>query len=89
MGDRLSRPQINIMRSLAQRGADTRAITLSAKLRSLVIPLWRRSIVEIWYRQSPGEGLQGPYYALTLSGARLAQALFPAPRGISGAEQSP
>jgi hypothetical protein len=90
---RLDNFQIAILRSLAIRGGNGRAITLKTGQRTSALPLWRRGIVEIWYRQSPDEqpSLQGPYYALTIIGARLAAAfLNPAPRGLpSGAEQSP
>lgn len=88
--ERLSSPQISVLRSLFQRGAAIRPITLSAWQRLFARALWRREIVEIWYRQAPEE-LQGPYFALTTSGARLAAAFVkhPAPRGLSGAGQNP
>jgi hypothetical protein len=89
---RLDRFQIAILRSLITRGGNGRAITLKTGQRTSALPLWRRGIVEIWYRQSPDEqpSLQGPYYALTLSGEQLASRFikYPAPRGLSGAEQS-
>lgn len=85
---RLTNSQIVLLRSLAKRGADTRAITIEPWQRKPALPLWRRGIVEIWYRQSPDSqpSLQGPYYGLSIFGARLAASFFPAPRGISGAE---
>ncbi len=92
MSERLDRHQIEILRSLMKRGGATRAISLDCK-REPIVPLWRRGIVEIWYRQAPDSrpSLQGPYYGLTISGAQLASSFFaePAPRGFSGAEQQP
>lgn len=93
MNDRLTRSQIVILRSLMQRGGNTRAISIDKWQRAPAVPLWRRGIVEIWYRQSPDSqpSLQGPYYGLTISGAQLASNFInlPAPRGFSGAEQHP
>ena len=85
---RLDNFEVAILRSLVTRGGYGRAITLKTGQRTSALPLWRRGIVEIWYRQSPDEqpSLQGPYYALTLSGEKLASR-YPAPRGFSGAEQ--
>jgi len=70
-----------------KRGAHAAAVSLARWQRKFVVTLWRRDLVEIWYRQSPATdpALQGPYYRLTINGARLAELLFPAPRGFSGA----
>ena len=91
MSERLTRSQIIILRSLIKRGADSRAISIEKWQRAPTLPLWRRGIVEIWYRQSPDAqpSLQGPYYGLTIAGAQLAASFLPAPRGLSGAEQHP
>lgn len=85
---RLTRPEISILKSLATRGASSRAISLPHRHRCHAVPLWRRGIVEVWYRQAPDgqPSLQGPYYSLTISGAMLASQFLPAPRGLSGAE---
>jgi hypothetical protein len=91
--DPLSRFQIVVMRWLAQRGAGHGPISLEAKYREPTLSLARRGIIEIWYRQQPGEhpSLRGPYYRLTIVGAQIAQKFLerkhPAPRGFSGAEQ--
>lgn len=87
---RLDGAEIAIMRSLIKRGASMRPVGLMHWQRPRVTALWRRDLVEIWYRQSPDmqPSLQGPYYGLTIKGAYLASSFFPAPRGISsGAEQ--
>jgi hypothetical protein len=42
--------------------------------------LWRRRLVEIWYRQSLDHGsLKGPYFSLTVDGMRLAAAFMAVP----------
>lgn len=87
---RITGPQFAIIRSLLMRGGARRAVALSSHHRQPALPLWRRGIIEIWYRQSPDmqPALQGPYFSLSNSGLHLASLLFPAPRGISsGAEQ--
>jgi hypothetical protein len=77
------------MRSLSKRGANFRAVTLDHPWQKKpALPLWRRGLIEIWYRQSPDSqpSLQGPYYGLSIAGASLAaRFIHPAPRGISGA----
>lgn len=88
MGERLDHRQIAIMESLIKRGGSVRAVSLDRKYRERVVPLWRRGLIEVWYRQNSGGGpsLQGPYYGLTIAGAKLASHfLHPAPRGFSGA----
>lgn len=94
----LSRRQIEVLRMLAKRSGQ-RAITLPRGLQLIAISLWRRDLIEVWYRQMAGmePALRGPFYTLTISGQALADVLlarerermtiFPAPRGISGAEQ--
>ncbi len=86
--ERLSNLQIVILRTLLKRGADKQPITLRSWMRRSTIHLWRSGLIEIWYRQSRDHGSRGPFYTLTLVGARLAhEFLYPAPRGISGAEK--
>lgn len=84
--DRLTSREIVILRSLVSRGAQFKAVSLLKWQRKFVVPLWRRGLIEIWYRQSLDAGpMHGPFYALTIFGAALAVSFFPAPRGISGA----
>jgi hypothetical protein len=87
--ERFTDNQIVLLRSLIQRGAAYRAVAIRSWQRITALPLWRRGLVEVWYRQSvdANPSLQGPYYALTIVGARIADSfLHPAPRGPSGAE---
>lgn len=87
--ERLSNLQIVILRSLAKRGAGLCPVSLNRWMRRSTVHLWRRGLVEIWYRQSLGGHLSGPFYGLTIVGARLAhEFLYPAPRGSSGAEHT-
>jgi hypothetical protein len=74
MTERLKSREIVLLRSLASRGASLRAVSIDRYQRSHALPLWRRGLIEIWYRQSPDAqpSLQGPYYGLTVSGAKLA-----------------
>jgi hypothetical protein len=86
---RLTRREIVILRSLFKRGAAVRAVSLVKWMRKYIVDLWRRGLVEVWYRQSldARPSLDGPFYSLTIHGAYLASQFFPAPRGLSGAEK--
>jgi len=87
--ERLSNVQVVIMRSLFMRSGGM-PVSLGARLRTYVVPLWRRELIQVWHRTSPERGAEGPYYSLTQTGQRLAQSLFDrAPRRSSGAEQHP
>lgn len=74
-----------------ERGGAMRPITLKPSYRNDVLSLWRREIIEVWYRCAPDIGSQGPYYGLTISGAHLAQTIYErrrsnaAPRAFPGA----
>lgn len=88
--ERLTRSQIVMLRSLVMRGGSVRAISLDHHWQSKpALPLWRRGLIEIWYRQVAGEqpSLQCPYYGLSTVGVQIASSFLPAPRGFSGAEQ--
>jgi hypothetical protein len=87
--ERLTNSQIVLMRYLAQRGAQLRAITLAKWQRVVALPLWRRGLIEMWWRTVPDNSMQGPYFGLTIVGARLAfEFAYPAPRGRTGAEKT-
>lgn len=95
---RLAPNEVGIIKYLAKRqGAGMRFVLLGDQLRAAIIPIWRDGLIEIWYRQYPADayGFSGPQFSLSLSGRRLAAAIFraswpteinPAPRGFSGAE---
>ncbi len=89
--ERLTDKQIMLLRFLAKRGAQIRAVTLARWQRVIAVALWRRGLIEMWWRTVPDDTMQGPYFGLTIVGARVASSfLNPAPRGSSslGAEQS-
>lgn len=85
--ERLTRAQIIVMRSLMMRGGHVAPIALPRWQREPAIPLWRRRLIDIWWRQLPGESGCGPFFQLTIVGARVASTFLPAPRGLSGAGQ--
>lgn len=72
--ERLNKRQIAVLRTLLKFGASTVPISLHSRLRRIVLTLWRRELVQIWYRQSIHTSLQGPFVSLTIAGARLASA---------------
>ena len=74
--ERLTNSQIVLMRYLAKRGAQLRAVTLAKWQRVIAVPLWHRELIEIWWRQMPGESQRGPYFGLTIVGARIASQFF-------------
>jgi len=76
---RLNSSQINLLRNLAIRCGLGGAVTVSRPYRSIALSLWRRGLVEIWYRQAVEDTLQGPYFGLSIVGRRLAL-LFTTPR---------
>lgn len=88
MADPLTSREIVILRDLLRRGASVASVSLVRWQRKFVIGLWRRELVEIWYRQSTTGSLEGPFFRFTHIGAFIAQKFFPAPRGSSGAEQA-
>jgi hypothetical protein len=83
---RLNNKHIVVLRTLAKCDTTARGITLPKWMRRPSIHLWRRSLIEIWYRQSQSGAFEGPFFRLTEIGAFLALKFFPAPRGLSGVE---
>lgn len=79
--ERLKNIHIVILRSLLKRGAQHVPIGLLKWQRKFTVSLWRRGIVNVWYRQTIDGPMAGPFYTLTTYGAYLASTLFPAPRG--------
>src|SRR5436305_354403 len=52
--ERLTWRQIEVLKMLAKRGG-ARAISLPRGLEIVATSLWRRELIEVWYRQAPGE----------------------------------
>jgi hypothetical protein len=82
---RLRGGQINLLRFLAVRCAMGGMIVLARWQRAIAISLWRRGLVEVWYRQAVDDTLQGPFFGLSIAGRRLAF-LFTAPRAKRAAQ---
>ena len=79
MSENLSNRDIAMLLHIMQRTGLTGRIALALKLRPHVIPLWRRQLIEVWYRCAPDEGcMHGPYFSLTIEGHRLACVLLAA-----------
>ena len=88
--ERFNNLQIVILRTLMKQGGNVTPITLPAWQREAATKLWRRGLVEVWFRKSrDGTAGFGPFFSLTIVGARIALDFCnPAPRGISGAEEA-
>ena len=75
---KLTQAQIRTLLLLWHRCRLTGRMTFNEQLRAIAVPLWRRELVEIWWRQVSGEGQRGPYFSLTAAGYQLACALIAA-----------
>jgi len=74
--ERLNRRQIMLLKTLARHGGH-RAIAIARYLQDIAATMWRRELVEIWYRQVPEQpSLRGPFYALSLAGWKLASSFL-------------
>lgn len=77
--DRLDNRDIALLLYIMQRVGLCGRLHLPPKRRTRVVPLWRRHLLEVWYRCAPDEGcMHGPYINLTVEGHRLAAALLAA-----------
>ena len=59
---RLSQRQIVTLRHLAICCANGGLVTLTRDQREAMVPLWRRGVVEIWFRCVPDEGAKGSLF---------------------------
>lgn len=75
-GARLSNRQIATLKHLAVCCANGGQVTLTRDQREAMVPLWRREIVEIWYRHVPGERSRGPFFRPSDSGWYLIRAIL-------------
>ncbi|WP_407146287.1 hypothetical protein [Bradyrhizobium sp. ORS 86] len=78
--ERLSNRQIQTLKHLAMVCNGGGQVTLTRDQREAMVPLWRRQIVEIWYRHLPGERPRGPYFRLTDMGQHLTHKIMAASR---------
>lgn len=76
--DRLTPGQMRVMKDLALRCGMGGLVTLKYRQRLCVPALWRRGLVEIYYRQVPDGAPtnRGPFFGLSLDGKRLAYSLM-------------
>ena len=73
---RLSPREIWLLLHMLERCGLSGRMTLPPKRRDGIAPLWRRHLVEIWFRCAPDEGVaHGPYFNLTADGFQIACAL--------------
>jgi hypothetical protein len=84
---RLTGAQINLLRNLAIRCGLGGLVSVARWQRTIALSLWRRGLVEVWYRQAVEDTLQGPYFGLSVAGRHLAL-LFTAPRAQRAANRS-
>lgn len=87
--DRLSNRQIATLRHLAICTGNGGQVTLTREQREAAQPLWRRGLVEIWYRQAVdgNPSLQGPFFRPTIVGRHVTAAVLAGrPREAAAAE---
>ena len=75
---KLSNREIWLLLFIFERTGLSGRVTLKRRQREWAVPLWRRELVEIWWRQSAGESPRGPYFSLSIEGHRLASAILAA-----------
>lgn len=83
--ERLSNRQIATLKQLAVCCSNGNPAALSPSQREAMAPLWRREIVEVWYRVVPDEGNRGPFYRLSPRGWALINAILAADERRSAA----
>jgi hypothetical protein len=75
---KLDNRQIWLLLFIEKQCGLTGRTKLSRKHREICVPLWRRELVEIWWRNVPDDRPRGPYFSLTAAGYQLACALLSA-----------
>ncbi len=83
-GERLSQRQIATLKQLAVCTSNGGQASLSPTQREAMAPLWRRGLIEVWFRMVPDEGSRGPFYRPSTSGWNLIQALLSARSNMLG-----
>jgi hypothetical protein len=85
--DRLSNRQIATLKHLAVCCSNGGQVTLTRDQREAMTPLWRRELIETWYRQVPNgnPSMQGPFFRPTPSGWNLINALVAASHPLAEA----
>ena len=75
---RLPPSQVRVLKHLALYCGMGGNILLPKALRRAVPGLWRRGLIEVWYRQVPDQSpsLNGPFFGLSLDGRRMVSLIF-------------
>lgn len=73
---RLSNRQIATLKHLAICCSTGVPVGLTRDQREAMVPLWRRDLIEIWYRHVPGEPQRGPFFKPTSFGWHLIEAIL-------------
>jgi len=74
---RLSNRQIATLKHLAVCCSNGGQVTLTHDQREAMAPLWRRGLVEIWFRCVPDEGMtRSPFFRPSESGWRLISSIL-------------
>lgn len=76
--DRLSNRQIATLKHLAICCAKGGMTTLTRDERESMTPLWRKNIIEIWWKHMPNERPRGPFFRPTERGFVLINAILSA-----------
>lgn len=80
-GERLSNRQIATLKHLAICCANGGQVTLTREQREAMQPLWRRGLVEIWFRCVPDEGSsRSPFFRPSATGWLLITSILAAPQ---------
>jgi hypothetical protein len=75
--DRLSNRQIATLKHLAVCCSNGGQVTLTRDQREAMQPLWRRGLIEMWFRCIPDEGQQrSPFFRPSASGWNLINAIL-------------
>lgn len=75
--ERLSNRQIFTLKQLVICTANGRPATLTRDQREAMVPLWRRGLVEMWFKHVPDAPTsRGPYFSLTDRGTALTLAIL-------------
>ena len=75
--DRLSRPEINLLKHLSRFSPLGTPVTIPEKFRPAFVRLWRIGLIEIWYRQDRDNtgGRRTQFISITIDGARRIDAI--------------
>jgi hypothetical protein len=75
--ERLSNRQIATLKHLAICCANGGQVTLTRDQREAMTPLWRRGLIEMWFRCLPDEGSSGsPFFRPSTHGWYLINSIF-------------